>query len=220
MNDIKRYALFDMDGTIIDSMKFWISVLTDFMMNHKIPIDEDLISILESLNQEETLNYLLSNYSINRTFEESDQELDDLMMDYYLNKMVLKPGAKDLLEEMKVHNIPMAIVTATKDDLAIPALRKQGLEEYFSFIQTTSNAGFMKAKPEYWHLAAKRARTTMKNVVVFEDSLYAAKIANSLGAKIIGVEDEVTLHQKEELIQISEQYVSNLMDVDLKIFRF
>lgn len=219
MKNNYHLALFDMDGTLIDSMDRWINMIGDFMTNHKIVIHDELISNIQTLNLEETVRFLIDNYTISKNFEECIDELDEMMMDYYLHQAKLKPGALELLHRMKEKSIPMAIATATKDKLAIPALEKHGLKDFFSFVQTTENAGFPKAQPDYWKLAAQRGRKNAHEVVVLEDSFYAAEIVNGLGMKLIGVEDHSAEPYRAEMVKLSNQYVINLNDVDLSLFK-
>ena len=218
MENKYNLALFDMDGTLIDSMDRWISIIGEFMDRNKIIITDELISKINTLNLEETIHFLIKNYGLKRSYQESIDDLDKMMMDYYMHHARLKPGAVELLHRMKEKTIPMAIATATKDLLAIPALEKQGLKEFFTFIQTTENAGFPKAQPEYWKIAAERGKKETNEVVVIEDSLYAASLVHTLGMKVIGVEDKSGEQHKEEMLKISKQFVTNLNDVDLRWF--
>ncbi len=219
MKNKYNLALFDMDGTLIDSMDRWISLIGEYIDHNKIKLTEDLISNINTLNLEETIDYLIKNYSLKKNYQESIEELDNMMMDFYMHHAKLKPGADELLHRMKEQSIPMAVATATKDKLAIPVLEKFGLRNFFTFVQTTENAGIPKAQAEYWNLAAKRGEKEAKDVVVFEDSLYAALIVHDLGMKVIGVEDKSGEQHKEKLVKISKQFVTNLNDVDLEIFR-
>lgn len=218
MKNKYNLALFDMDGTLIDSMDRWISIIGEFMDRNKIIITDELISNINTLNLEETIHFLIKYYGLKRSYQESIDDLDKMMMDYYMHHAKLKPGAVELLHRMKEKTIPMAIATATKDLLAIPALEKQGLKEFFTFIQTTENAGFPKARPEYWKIAAERGKKDTNEVVVIEDSLYAASLVHTLGMKVIGVEDKSGEQHKEEMLKISKQFVTNLNDVDLRWF--
>lgn len=218
MKNKYNLALFDMDGTLIDSMDRWISIIGEFMDRNKIIITDELISNINTLNLEETIHFLIKNYGLKRSYQESIDDLDKMMMDYYMHHAKLKPGAVELLHRMKEKSIPMAIATATKDLLAIPALEKQGLKEFFTFIQTTENAGFPKARPGYWKIAAERGKKDTNEVVVIEDSLYAASLVHTLGMKVIGVEDKSGEQHKEEMLKISKQFVTNLNDVDLRWF--
>ena len=129
MKNNYHLALFDMDGTLIDSMDRWINMIGDFMTNHKIVIHDELISNIQTLNLEETVRFLIDNYTISKNFEECIDELDEMMMDYYLHQAKLKPGALELLHRMKEKSIPMAIATAS---ISVPLITPRKVPQAIS----------------------------------------------------------------------------------------
>ena len=84
MENKYNLALFDMDGTLIDSMDRWISIIGEFMDRNKIIITDELISNINTLNLEETIHFLIKNYGLKRSYQESIDDLDKMMMDYYM----------------------------------------------------------------------------------------------------------------------------------------
>ena len=215
---MKKFALFDMDGTIIDSMEQWLNLTIDFLIAQDIKVDSTLMEELKPLNLEETLVYIKNKYHLNHTIEEMNQALDDLMLDFYVNKAKPKPGALDFIQRLKEEGISMGIITATKDSLSFPALERQGLLPYFDFIQTAENAKAPKASLDFWKRASENAGVSLKDTVVLEDALYAAKIAKDLGSTLIIIEERTALEDQEDLINLADQYVCDLGQIDLKYF--
>ncbi|MBE6032641.1 MAG: HAD family phosphatase [Clostridiales bacterium] len=206
-------AIFDMDGTLTDSMPLWKNIGHAYLVSQGITPKEDLFSALKTLTLEESAAYFQKEYGINKTVPEILAGANDLLRDAYGHTVPLKPGAKDLLKKMKQHGIPMCIATATDQELAEMALRRLGVIDYFQFILTCRTGEMSKRKPYIFYELPKMLGTDPEGTWVFEDALHAAKSAKTAGLNVLAVYDASSKRNEEELRELADVYVESLEEL-------
>ncbi len=186
------YALFDMDGTLVDSMTQW--------MEAPITCARALLPDLTPAREEQvylTHDYadicdLLLSWGADITIPELIRASEDAMHARYLHEIDAKRGIPALLEELKQAGVKMGIITMTPHREVEVCLKRTGLEKYFSFVLTTEDTsdGSGKEKPEIFGIALnKLGCENAGDCLFFEDSYYAARTAYSLGFHVVGVHD-------------------------------
>ncbi|HHX70443.1 MAG: HAD family phosphatase [Miniphocaeibacter sp.] len=215
---MRKVAIFDMDGTIIDSMKKWSTVLDDYLTDIGLKLDPDYRKSLNSKPMKEILDKVHKDFNIQGTPTDSFNNIMEIMRYNYLNTFSLKPGVKNALDELMNKNIKMAVATATPERVAIDAINKQGLEKYFEFIQTCDNVNLMKFQPEYWHTAAKNLNSSIENSIVFEDALYCIETVKKINGGIVAIADESANSDKDKIIALSDHYIEHYDELNYNIF--
>jgi HAD superfamily hydrolase (TIGR01509 family) len=133
-----------------------------------------------------------------------------MISDYYKDSLQLKEGARELLEYLKINQVPLCIATATASPLVEVALERLDLIKYFESIHSCVDVGKGKDNPEVFIQAQKSLGTPLKETWVFEDALYAATTAKEAGFTVVGVHDKSAEHHQEELKVLCDYYIESL----------
>ena len=205
-------AIFDIDGVLLDSMGIWDELGARYLRSlGRIP-EEGLNKILFSMSMEQGAEYLNEHYGLNKSVKETVEGIGRMLEDYYFYEVLLKPGAKEILEFLKSKNIKMAAATSSPRTHIEKALSRNGLLGYIDKIYTTSEVGVSKHSPDIYNLAADFLKTKSEETLVFEDSLYALKTAKEAGYVAVGVYDEKGESNQAELENQADLYLKKLDD--------
>lgn len=205
-------AIFDIDGVLLDSMGIWDDLGARYLRSlDKIP-EEGLNKILFSMSMEQGAEYLNEHYGLNKSVKETVDGIGKMLEDYYFYEVLLKPGAKEILEFLKSKSIKMAAATSSPRTHIEKALSRNGLLGYIDKIYTTSEVGVSKHSPDIYNLAADFLKTKSEETLVFEDSLYALNTAKEAGFVTVGVFDEKGESNQAELENQADLYLKKLDD--------
>lgn len=199
-------AVFDMDGTLVDSMGFWEGLAKNYLISQGIVPREDLNKTIEPLTVMESISYMKEEYKIEKSCLQIKDELDELLFSYYRKDVKLKPFAVEIIQSLKNKNIKLAIASVTDEELIYSVLNRYGIYQYFEFIQTCGNVNLSKDNEEFYRLLSKRLGTRPSYIFLFEDSFYSMKAAKRAGLKVVGVEDCYAKEDLEEIIEVSDIY--------------
>lgn len=214
-----KVAIFDMDGTIIDSMWKWTTVLEDYINELNIVLSEEYKQPLYSMPMNSILTKLHEDFNIPGTPTDSFDNILEIMRYGYLNHFSLKPGVDKALEELKNRNIKMAVATATPEKIALQALEKQNILNYFEFVQTSDKVNLGKSKPEYWKIAARNLNSKVENSIVFEDALYCIETVKKLNGNVVAIADNSSLNDSIKIKALSDYYIEHYNELDFSIFK-
>ena len=200
-------AIFDMDGTLIDSMGMWRSLGRGLLERHGITPPEDLDEIMKPLNLQEGTAWCKEYGKLSEPLEVLIQETWPLVERFYRHEVKAKPGVRESLSILKMEGVWMYIATATDRPLAEAALKQAGLDGYFRGIVTCEEAGQGKEQgPEVYERALRRLRSNKKDTVVFEDALHAVKTAKNAGFRVAAVYDPSAENDQDEMQRIADYY--------------
>ncbi len=182
-------AIFDLDGTILDSMFIWNEIGYKFLENKNIqaPPGADKEFIKMSLKQ--AAEYYIAHFDSTATVESIIADINKLVESFYFNEVIKKPGVDEFLELLKNKGVKMCIATATDKYLVEKALERNGLLHYFSEIFTCNGVGAGKDTPVIYEKALEHLGTDKEATFIFEDALYAIKTASKAGFNIVGIND-------------------------------
>ena len=199
-------AIFDLDGTLLDSMSIWDSVGVDYLLSKGYAPKDGLKENFKNMSMIQAGEYLKSEYLIPLSVQEIVDGVNALTEDFYINRVQLKAGAKELLEYLSANGVKMCIATATDGYLVEAALKRCGVREYFSKIFTCTDVGHGKDEPIIFREAMSFLGTDKSNTVVFEDALYAIKTAKRDGFIVVAVFDAYEKNQ-EKVKTLSDIYL-------------
>ncbi len=202
------YAIFDMDGTLLDSMAYWRNLGADYLKMQGIAVPEDLNERTRPMTLEESAAYFREELGVTGTVPEIVDRIYSLIVDNYRYRIQAKPGVAEFLAKMKEQGVKMCIVTATFDYVAMPALDRLGLTPYFEFVMDCREYGG-KTRPDVYDAAAAKLGGDRTNTMVFEDAAYAVKTVHEAGYYVVAVEDECRKDWEEKLRAMADDYVED-----------
>lgn len=201
-------AIFDIDGTVLDSMKIWDQAGVRFLKEKGIDADKNLGKILFTKTIKEAAEYLNEQFNLEMDISDIIKGINAQVENFYLSEVMPKPGMVELIKEMNEVGIKMTVATSTDRHAFLPALKRLDLLKYFDEIYTCSEIGHSKNEPDIFIAAMDFMKTKPEETWVFEDGLYSAKTSKKMGLKVVGVYDETSKHDWEELKSISDEIIT------------
>ena len=206
-------AIFDMDGTLLDSMPMWRSLASVLVKNHGCVPPPGLDHQVASLGLWEGTAYCKEVCGLPGTVEELVDEIWGQIQDFYRNRARPKPGLVEFLSVLKMQGVWMYVATATDRPLAEEGLRRAGIDGFFRGLITSQEAGQSKREgSEIYERALRRLRSNKKDTVVFEDALYALRAAKAAGFRTAAVYDASEPDQ-EEMHRLADYYITSFEEM-------
>lgn len=207
-----KAAIFDLDGTLLDSLAIWENAGTLYLGHRGIRVEEDLGRKLFPLTIEQAADYLREHYLPQADVREIIDGVLGEIRDFYLYDVELKQGAKELLEHLVRSGISMAAATSGDGRLARAALERLGAGRYLQHIYTCTEVGAGKDQPLIYQQAAADLQADPADTWVFEDALHAIRTAKAAGFITVGVYDPFHKNEREEIRREADYYLENLTD--------
>lgn len=207
MLDNIKGAIFDMDGTIIDSMWVWTKIDKDFLEKRNIKCPKDLKEKVQDLSFIDAALYFKNTFNLKESLEEICNEWNNMALEEYKHNVKLKPGIKKYLDLLKSLNIKIGLATSNCDLLLTTALKANGIYDYFDCITRTDEVSRGKNFPDVYLLTANRLEVDPHQCIVFEDILPAVVGAKAAGMKVIGIYDDFSSYQKDKILNIADNYI-------------
>ncbi|MFY9177497.1 MAG: HAD family phosphatase [Caldicoprobacterales bacterium] len=212
MEDIIRGikgAIFDLDGTLVDSMGIWARVDIEFLRERGIEVPVDLSEEIQALTFEDCAKYFKRRFGLPETIEEIMDEWNKMAYHEYANNVKLKPGVRDYLSYLKEKDIKIGLATSNIPELLYATLKNNRILHYFDSISTVSEVSRNKNFPDIFLLAAKKMDLKPSECLVFEDILPAILSAKSAGMKTVGVYDKHSEYDMEEIKEHADLFIYN-----------
>lgn len=182
-------AIFDVDGTLLDSMPIWEDVSVRYLKSLGVEAESNLSQKLERMSVEEGAAYIKGNYHLRESEEEIAAATLKIVEDFYYNEAPLKPGVREYLAKLKKEKIPMVIATSSVRLHVEAALRRLGVLSCFDKIFTCSEVGEGKTRPLIYEKAGEYIGGDFRDIYVFEDAIHALETAKQAGFYTVAVYD-------------------------------
>ena len=206
-------AIFDLDGTLLDSMRMWRYVGNDYLLSIGLEPSKTLHEELRHMYLLDACDYICKNYDTHRPREQVFSEISAYIADFYKTKAQLKEGSAEYLEKLKKDGVRICLATATERKLLLPALKRCGILNYFENIFTCYELKTRKTEPLIYNTAHAFLKTPVENTYVFEDVFAAAQTAKGAGFKVVGVYDSMEYLKEKELKEISDMYINSFKEL-------
>ncbi len=184
-----RGAIFDVDGTLLDSLSIWDTVAEDYLRSLGIEPRENLAETFKTFSLEQSAEYCRSVYGVKQSVKEIMDGIDAMMETFYRQTAPLKPGAAEFLRALAQNGVKMAVATATDRHLIEAALTRCGVRAYFLDMFTCTSVGKSKNEPDIYRAAREALGTKKEDTWVFEDAYHAAKTAADDGFPVAALFD-------------------------------
>lgn len=210
-----RGVIFDVDGVLLNSMPVWENLGELYLKRLGIEAEKDIREKLFSMSIEEAAGYLISRYGLDKTPEEIISGLNREVKDYYEQRVPLKEGVRQYLQEFRERKIPMAIATSGDRQNAEAALKRLKVYSFFSGIFTCSEIGSSKTQPDIYYAAALQIDTEPSETWVFEDALHAIRTAKQAGFCTAAVYDKASDRDLAQIWNTADIYLPEWKDFDI-----
>jgi len=203
-------AIFDMDGTLIDSLSFWgrlwEKIGEKYFSNRSFTPAAEVDKAVRTMIFKDAMTYFKSYYGINAGDDEFIGFCEEWVPEFYKTVATLKSGASELLEYLKNTGVKICLASASSRDVIDLALEYHGIADLFDFTISCAELGVGKEKPDIYLEALRLIGTNAKDTAVFEDSPVALATARSVGLKTVGIFDKHNVGI-DELRRISDIFV-------------
>ena len=206
-------AVFDLDGTLLDSSWVWEKVDEKFLGDRGFQVPDDYVDEISPLGAERAAVYTIERFGLNEDKNDIVREWIEMAKKEYATEVVCKPYAKEFLEELHKLNIKMAVATSSDRELFMKTLEREGILKYFQKIVTVDEVERGKGYPDIYEEAARRIKVNPHKCLVFEDIL-AGVTGASLGEfNVVAVFDEKSKHNWEKIKSISKYSINDYKEL-------
>lgn len=203
----KRFAIFDMDGTLIDSMKFWKNLALEYLSSKGIKhVPDEILQKIKPMTMSESAALFREVFGLRGDVE---AEMNAMMDEHYRNDIPLKNGVRAYLDMLHRKGVRMCVASATAEQLMESCLSRLGVRDYFMFLLSCETVGAGKTSPLVYHESAKRLQANPNEIAVYEDALYAIQTAKDAGYYVIGVYDESAAKNWQVIEEIADEVIVN-----------
>ncbi len=183
-------AIFDLDGTLLDSMHIWEEIGRDYLKLKGIIPDMSIKHELKVMSLYNAACYMKEKYCISDSTDKIMSDINKMTEDFYINDVLPKEGAVDFLKALQEKGVRMCLATATDRYLAEAALKRNGMLDFFGRIFTCTEVGHGKDQPFIFRSALAYLDTDISSVWVFEDASHAAHTAKKEGFNVCAIFDK------------------------------
>lgn len=196
----KRCAIFDMDGTLIDSMGYWQRLGREYLAKMGVVENvEPVIERIKPMTMLESSALFMEAFGIPGPPERIAAEMNAMMDAHYRSDIPLKPGAAAYLRTLRRAGVRLCVATATPEPLARACLERLGVADCFEFLLSCDAVAAGKDRPDVFLEAARRLNAAPADIAVYEDAIYAARTAKAAGFYVVGVYDDASAANWAEL---------------------
>jgi len=207
--------IFDLDGTLLESMHIWNSVASEYLKGLGIMPDSDTDEIMKEASIQDAAAYFCKRYGIDKTVDEIAFEVNARLEDAYFHTVQAKKGVMEMLRGLKERGIVMCAATATDRYLIEPCIKRLGIYPYMKTVFTCTEVGMGKSEPLIYHLSQEALGLEKNEVAIFEDALYAAHTAKRDGYYLVGIYDDSMDTRQDELKALADLYVPSYEEIDV-----
>lgn len=206
-------VIFDLDGTLMDSMWMWTDIDIEYLGRYGYTLPTDLQKTIEGMGFTETAIYFKERFSLPHSVEEIKKEWLEMAYEKYASQVFLKKGAKELLEYLRANGIRTAIASSNSHELIRACLVSNQVLEMFDCIRTSCDVARGKPAPDIYLSVAAELNTEPERCLVFEDVPMGILAGKNAGMKVCAVADVYSADQREEICKLADYYVDSFEEV-------
>ena len=209
----KKAFLFDLDGTLVDSMWMWGAIDVEYLGKFGLTCPPDLQKAIEGMSFSETAAYFKKRFALEASLEEIKADWVSMSIEKYRSQVPPKPGTEAFLSWAAKQNIKMAVCTSNGREMVDAVLSSLNLARYFDCIITGCEVAAGKPSPDIYLEAARRMKVSPEECAVFEDVPAGILAGKRAGMEVFAVEDEYSLGMEEEKRALSDFYIRDYREL-------
>ncbi len=204
-------VLFDLDGTLVDSMGIWKGIDMEYLGKRGIAVPDGLQKAIEGISMYETADYFKERFRIPDSHERMIREWNAMAMEKY-RQVPLKKGVLRYLRHLRSRNIPCGLATSNSRPLTDAALKSHGIDGFFHARVTGDEIKKGKPEPDVYLTAAGLIGVPPEKCLVFEDLIAGIMAGKRAGMRVCAVEDVYSRQDREEKIRLADLYIKDYED--------
>lgn len=208
-----KCAIFDLDGTLLDSTWVWEKIDVDFLAKRGLEVTDEYMREIKTHNFTTGSKYVVEKFHFQETPEEIAREWLEMAREEYAERIVLKPYALEFRKELKSRGLKLATATSSTYELFEKCLKRNGIYDLFDVFTETHEVERGKGYPDVYELAAERCGVGVSECVVFEDILKAVEGAKKGSFYTIAVYDEASKQDKEDILKLCDRYITDYKEL-------
>lgn len=210
-NGIKA-AIFDLDGTVIDSMWMWEAIDIEYLARFGIPFEKSYQNDIEGMSFNETAVYFKKRFELPDSLDKIKADWNEMAYYKYKYEVPPKEGVVDFLTKLKSYGIKTGIGTSNSKTLCKTILEAKGLDKYFDAVHTADEVGAGKPAPDIYLLVAKTLGVAPAECIVFEDLYQGICAGNNAGMRTCAVADKYSHSSWEKKCDAADYYIETYRD--------
>ncbi len=216
LKDIEA-IIFDLDGTLIDSMWIWKQIDIDFLEKRGLSLPNDLQKDIEGMSFTETANYFINRFALVESIEAIQFEWNEMAKHFYKSQIKLKDTVLPLIEYAKANNIKLGIGTSNSRELLNEVIAAHGIHDYFDAMRTSCEVNKGKPSPDIFLKVAEDLGIDPEKCLVFEDTHAGVLAAKRAGMRVIAVYDALSEPYQEAIKADADFFINSFSEILLSI---
>ena len=208
-----KAVIFDLDGTLVDSMWMWKDIDVEYLGRFGIEVPSTLQKDISGMSFSETAVYFKETFGIPDSVDEIKKAWNEMAFYKYTHDVPLKPGVLAFLKRLKAQGIRTGIATSNSKELVEAVVRSLNISDYFDEIHTSCEVAKGKPAPDIYLLVAECLSVAPEQCLVFEDIPEGILAGVRAGMKICAVEDEFSFSMTEEKKEMADYYIAHYDEV-------
>lgn len=209
----KKAVIFDLDGTLVDSMWMWKSIDIEYLSRFGLECPKDLQKEIEGMSFSETASYFKERFKLEVSLDEIKEAWVQMSLEKYQREVSLKPGARAFLDYIKEQGMAVGIATSNGKAMVDAVLDALDIRQYFQVVATACEVPAGKPAPDIYLNVAGRLNVNPEDCVVFEDVPAGIQAGKRAGMTVFAVEDTFSLDMKEEKAQLADYYIKDYFEL-------
>ncbi len=205
----KEAVIFDLDGSLVDSMWIWKDIDIAYLGRFGIALPDNLQSQIQGMSFSETAAYFKEIFQIPDPIEKMKSDWNEMAWDKYMNEVPLKPGIPEFLAGCKEHGIKLGIATSNSRELVENIAAVHKLHDYFSCIMTGCDVAHGKPSPDIYLAVATELKVDPSKCLVFEDIVPGIMAGKNAGMEVCAVEDAYSIQERQSKAQLADYYIED-----------
>ncbi|MBQ6363964.1 MAG: HAD family phosphatase [Lachnospiraceae bacterium] len=209
-------VIFDLDGTLLDSMGVWGEIDIEYMGRLGLAVPEGLQMDISGMSFYETAVYFKERFHVTDSIEKIMDDWNQMAFLKYQNEVRCKPGGAEYLHWCHDHGILLGVATSNSRILVSEVLKSNGIEELFGAVVTGSEVLNGKPQPDIYLAVAAQLGVRPERCLVFEDVVPGIQAARAAGMRVIAVEDDASRSQEEEKLSLADVMIRDFYEIGLR----